>query len=145
MERRMEQRQRRRRNEAGLTLIEMLVVVTIIVMFAALVGPNLFKQTDKARVATCKTQIQNFEVAIAGYKLATGVFPTTDQGLQALLVKPAGVNNWDGPYLKKEIPLDQWGRPFVYKYPGDHGDEPDILSFGPDGQQGTADDVMSWK
>ncbi|MBI3473832.1 MAG: type II secretion system major pseudopilin GspG [Candidatus Solibacter usitatus] len=136
--------ERRRRAQAGLTLIEMLVVVTIIALFAALVGPQLFKQTDKARVVAAQTQIQNFETALGAYKLATGLFPSTEQGLQALRIKPANLNNWDGPYLKKDIPMDPWGRPYVYKYPGDHGDEPDIVSYGPDGQPGN-DDIVSWK
>ena len=127
---------RRSRTQAGVTLIEMLVVVTIIALFATLVLPNMFKQADKARVVAAQTQINNFELALAQYKLSTGVFPTTEQGLQALRVKPPNLTKWDGPYLKKDIPLDPWGRPYLYKYPGDHGEEPDLLSYGADGQPG---------
>ncbi|MGH9661355.1 MAG: type II secretion system major pseudopilin GspG [Bryobacteraceae bacterium] len=134
----------RRRKQAGVTLIEMLVVVTIIALFVTLVGPNIFKQTDKARVTATMTQINNFELALAQYKLATGLFPTSEQGLQALRAKPANVNQWDGPYLKKDIPVDPWGRPYIYKFPGEHGEEPDIMSLGPDGQP-SVDDVVSWK
>jgi general secretion pathway protein G len=139
---------RRARRRAGVTLIEMLVVVTIIAAFLALVGPSIFGQSDKARVVAAKNQIANFELAITQYKLATGTFPTTEQGLQALRVKPANVNQWDGPYLRKDIPPDPWGRPYVYKYPGDHGEEPDIISYGADGQpggDGINADIVSWK
>ena len=138
----------RTRRRAGITLIEMLVVVTIIALFAAVVGTTMFKKTDQARVTAAKLQISNFMDALGQYKLDTGVFPTTEQGLNALRVKPEGVNNWNGPYMPKDVPLDQWGHPFVYKYPGEHGDEPDILSYGADGQpggDGIAADVMSWK
>ncbi|MFN0166073.1 MAG: type II secretion system major pseudopilin GspG [Bryobacteraceae bacterium] len=139
---------RRRAAQAGITLIEMLVVVTIIALFATLVAPNLFKQADKARVTAAQTQMNNFEIALAQYKLSTGTFPTTEQGLQALRVKPANAQNWDGPYLKKEIPNDPWGRPYVYRFPGEHGDEPDLISYGADGQPGGESinaDVVSWK
>ncbi|MGH9721527.1 MAG: type II secretion system major pseudopilin GspG [Bryobacteraceae bacterium] len=140
----MKRHKNKRRCEAGVTLIEMLVVVAIIALFVTLVAPNIFKATDKARITAAQTQINNFELGLAQYKLSTGTFPTTDQGLNALRVKPANVLQWDGPYLKKEIPNDPWGRPYVYKFPGDHGDEPDIISYGPDGQPGN-DDIASWK
>jgi general secretion pathway protein G len=136
------------RRRAGITLIEMLVVVTIIALFAAVVGTTMFKKTDQARVTAAKLQISNFMDALGQYKLDTGVFPTTDQGLNALRVKPEGVNNWNGPYMPKDVPMDQWGHPFIYKYPGEHGDEPDIMSYGADGQQGgegISADILSWK
>lgn len=143
----MERKQRRAR-QAGVTLIEMLVVVTIIALFVTLVAPNIFKQGDKARVVAAKTQIANFELALGQYKMSTGVFPTTELGLNALRAKPANVNNWDGPYLRKEVPMDPWGNPYVYKFPGDHGDEPDLISYGADGQpggDGINADVVSWQ
>jgi general secretion pathway protein G len=139
---------RRNRLRAGVTLIEMLVVVTIIALFAAIVGPRLLGRADQSRVTAAKVQIQNFESALLQYKLDTGVFPTTDQGLRALREKPSGVENWRGPYLQKEIPKDPWGRDFTYKFPGEHGDEPDITSLGADGQPGGTDlnaDVVSWQ
>jgi general secretion pathway protein G len=86
--------------------------------------------------------------AIGTYKLDTSLFPTTEQGLNALRVRPEGVNGWNGPYLPQEVPTDPWGRPFVYKFPGDHGDEPDIISLGADGQPGGEDineDIVSWR
>ncbi len=137
-----------KRRQAGVTLIEMLVVVTIIALFATLVSTNLFKQSDRARVTAARAQINSFMTALGAYKLDTGLFPTTEQGLQALRVKPQGVNQWEGPYLPQEIPVDPWGRPYVYKYPGEHGDEPDIISYGADGQpggEGINGDVVSWK
>jgi general secretion pathway protein G len=130
------------------TLIEMLVVVTIIALFAALVAPKILGRADQARVTAARVQIENFQGALAQYKLDTGVFPNTDQGLKALRDKPSGVEQWRGPYLPKDVPPDPWGRPFVYKFPGDHGDEPDIVSLGADGQAGGADinaDIASWK
>jgi general secretion pathway protein G len=138
----------RKPRQAGVTLIEMLVVVTIIALFAMLVAPRFFKQTDAARVTLVRTQIDAFMTALGAYKLETGLFPTTEQGLAALRLRPQGVNGWNGPYLPKEIPVDPWGRPYIYKYPGEHGDEPEIISYGADGQpggEGIAADIVSWK
>ena len=140
--------QTRRRSNAGVTLIEMLVVVTIIALFATLVAPGMFKQGDKAKVVAARVQINNFEQALTQYKLNTGLFPTTEQGLEALRTKPANVTQWDGPYLRKDIPMDPWGHPYLYKFPGEHGDEPDIISYGADGQaggEGLSADIVSWK
>lgn len=144
----MNGRRRNNRARAGITLIEMLVVVTIIALFAALVAPRMLKQTDKARVVAARAQINSFMTALSTYKLDTGTYPTTEQGLQALRIKPAESNQWNGPYLPQDIPIDPWGRPYVYKYPGDHGDEPDVVSYGADGQtggDGLNADVLSWK
>jgi general secretion pathway protein G len=140
--------EKRRRSQSGLTLIEMLVVVTIIALFAALVAPRMLKQGDKARVTATRAQINSFMTAIGAYKLDTGLFPTTEQGLQALRERPANLTQWNGPYLPQEIPTDPWGHPYVYKFPGEHGDEPDIISYGADGQPGGTDiseDIVSWK
>jgi general secretion pathway protein G len=145
---RCEMRERRNRRRAGITLIEMLVVVTIIALFAALVAPVMFKQSDKARVTAARAQIESFMTALGSYKLDTGVVPSTEEGLQALRVKPANLDSWQGPYLPKEIPLDPWGHPYIYKYPGEHGDQPDIISYGADGQpggDGLNADILSWK
>jgi general secretion pathway protein G len=136
------------RRQAGVTLIEMLVVVTIIALFAALVAPRMLKRTDTARVVAARAQINSFMTALGAYKLDTGLFPTTEQGLQALRVGPPGVTQWQGPYLPQEIPVDPWGRAYVYKFPGEHGDEPDIISYGADGQsggEGIYGDILSWK
>ena len=140
--------QRRRRQQAGLTLIEMLVVVTIIAVFAAVVGPRVLQRADTAKKTAVRQQINSFNTALGAYKLDTSLFPSNEQGLNALRVKPEGVNGWQGPYLPQEVPTDPWGRPYVYKYPGEHGDEPDIISYGADGQPGGTDmkeDIVSWK
>jgi general secretion pathway protein G len=138
---------RRKKSQRGVTLIEMLVVVVIMGLFVALVGVNLFKKADDARRTAARVQIDSFMTTLGSYKLDTGTFPTTDQGLQALRVKPDAVDQWAGPYLTKEIPMDPWGHPYLYKYPGDHSDEPDLMSLGADGQaggEGNAADICSW-
>lgn len=138
----------RRRGERGVTLIEMLVVVTIISVFLLVVGPRLLGQGDKARVTAARQQINSFQQMLAAYKLDTGVFPSSEAGLKALREKPGNVNNWNGPYSSKEIPNDPWGNAYVYKYPGEHGDEPDITCLGADGQpggEGNNADIVSWK
>jgi general secretion pathway protein G len=137
----------RRKSQRGITLIEMLVVVVIIGLFVGLVGINMFKQADKAKVTAARANISTFMQALGLYKLDTGTYPTTEQGLQALRVKPEDMPQWAGPYLKADIPLDPWGRPYQYKYPGDHGDDPDVISLGADGQpggEGYNADVVSW-
>src|SRR5512141_2796998 len=98
----------RKRAQAGVTLIEMLVVVTIIGLFVALVGPSLFKRADEAKVTVTRSQIDNFMTALGTYKPDTGTFPTTEHGLQALRVRPADVNQWNGPYMPKDILKDAW-------------------------------------
>jgi general secretion pathway protein G len=138
----------KRNRRAGVTLIEMLVVVVIIAVFAAIVAPRLLNQGDKARVVAAKQQIENFQLALGQYHLDTGAYPSTEQGLAALRTQPTGVEQWHGPYLQKEIAADPWSHQYVYKYPGEHGDEPDILSYGADGQPGGTDlntDIVSWK
>jgi general secretion pathway protein G len=140
--------QRRRLRQAGLTLIEMLVVVTIIAVFAAVVGPKILQKADIAKKTAARQQINSLNTALGAYKLDTSLFPTNEQGLNALRLRPEGVNGWQGPYMAQEIPTDPWSRPYIYKYPGDHGDEPDIISYGADGQPGGVDmneDIVSWK
>ena len=126
----------RRRRQAGITLIEMLVVVTIIALFAAVVLTNMMPKLDKARRTAARTQVNGFMTALGTYKLDTGTYPTTEMGLRALREKPEAVNGWQGPYLQKDVPKDPWGNEYVYKYPGDHGDDPDVCSLGLDGKPG---------
>jgi general secretion pathway protein G len=138
---------RDRKNERGFTLIELLIVMIILGLLAALVAPRMFGKVGKSKQKAAQSQIALFETAIDTYRLDMGKFPGADQGLMALRIKPQGEENWDGPYLPKEIPLDPWGRPYEYRYPGEHGDY-DILSYGADGQMGGEDedaDVVNWK
>jgi general secretion pathway protein G len=126
----------------------MLVVVTIIGLFVALVGPKLFKQVDTAKITKAKADMEGLLGALGTYKIDNGNFPTTDQGLAALRVKPADATQWGGPYTDKDVPNDPWGHPYLYKFPGDHGDLPDIISYGADGQpggEGINADINSWQ
>lgn len=139
---------RKKNSRAGVTLIELLVVVTIIALFVAIAAPRLLQRGDQARVVAAKQQISDLQLALGQYKLDTGMFPSQEQGLNALRVKPSGVDQWHGPYLTKDLGPDPWGHAYVYKYPGDHGDEPDIICYGADGQPGGTDlnaDIVSWK
>ncbi len=138
----------KRSKQSGVTLIEMLVVVTIIALFAAIVAPRMLSRGDAARKTAARAQINSFMTALGAYKLDTGLFPTTEQGLNALRSKPQGLNNWQGPYLPQEIPNDPWGTAYFYKFPGEHGDEPDLISYGADkqpGGDGINADIESWK
>jgi general secretion pathway protein G len=131
----------------GFTLIELLIVMVILGLLAALVGPRFFGQERKARQKAAKGQIALFEAALDTYRLDVGSYPDTDQGLEALRTRPDGLDRWDGPYLKKDIPRDPWGNPYVYESPSEHGDYA-ILSHGADGEEGGEDeneDVTSWK
>jgi general secretion pathway protein G len=138
---------RRLRTQSGVTLIEMLVVVTIIALFAAIVAPRMLGRADAARRTAARAQINSFMTALGAYKLDTGMYPATEVGLNALRVRPENLPQWNGPYLPQDIPADPWARPYLYKYPGDHGDEPDIVSLGGDGQPGgeaNNADIVSW-
>src|SRR3954452_20655350 len=145
----LELRQRHRRaKQAGVALIEMLVLLTTIALFAALVAPRMLGRADAARVTAARSQINSFMTALGAYKLDTSTYPSTEMGLATLRVKPQNVPLWNGPYLPQEVPLDPWQRPYIYKYPGEHGDEPDLISYGADGQpggEGANADIVSWK
>ncbi len=133
-------------NARGFTLIEMVAVVIIIGLLAALVGPRLFGKVTKSKQAAAQAQIEMFGVALDSFRLDIGRYPTTDESLNVLQVNP-GLDRWDGPYLKKDIPADPWGAPYSYASPGEHG-EYDLVSFGADrasGGEGENADVVSWK
>jgi len=116
-------------------LLELLVVGAIIGLLAGYVAPRYFGQIGKSEVNTAKAQIDALEKALDQYRLDVGRYPTTEMGLSALVTRPANEPKWSGPYLKKAVPLDPWGKPYLYKMPGDHG-EFDLLSYGKDGQRG---------
>ncbi|MFI4941123.1 MAG: type II secretion system major pseudopilin GspG [Burkholderiales bacterium] len=126
----------RRARQSGFTLLELLVVIVIIGMLAAYVGPKYFAQLGKSEITIAKAQIEGFEKALDTFRLDVGRYPTGEEGLAALFVKPAeNADNWNGPYLKKNIPLDPWHHPYVYRSPGSRGPY-DIISYGKDGQPG---------
>ena len=143
---------RRIRCKAGFTLIEVMVVIIILGLLAAIVMPRLVGQTDKARYEQAKIQMRILEDALKRYKLENGHFPTTGQGLQALVQKPSSPpvpRDWpEGGYLDKpEVPMDPWGNEFIYVSPGQHGPDYDIMSLGADGVEGGEGydkDVQSW-
>lgn len=119
----------------GFTLLELLVVIVIIGLLAAYVGPRYFAQLGKSERGTAKAQIEGLGRALDTYRLDTGRYPTTEQGLKALVVKPNDESKWNGPYLQKSVPDDPWGHPYVYRSPGQGGDF-DLLSYAKDGQSG---------
>jgi general secretion pathway protein G len=135
------------RKEAGFSLIELLIVMVILGLLAGLVAPKMFGKTEKAKQKAAQAQIAYFESALDTYRLDVGKFPSVEQGLRALRVNPDESEKWEGPYLPKEIPLDPWGNPYVYKYPGEHGYY-DLISYGADGLpggEGENTDIVNWK
>ncbi len=145
----MEQINKPRRSIArlrGFTLLELLVVMVIIGLLAGYVGPRLFSQIGKSETKAARAQINALESALDQYRLDTGRYPSTEQGLAALVTKPANEARWAGPYLRKNIPDDPWGKPYLYKQPGERG-EFDLFSYGKDGAPGgtgDAADVTNW-
>lgn len=130
----------------GFTLIELLVVISIIAMLAALVGPRLFPKLGKGKQAAAKAQIELLGQALDQFRLDVGRYPTTEEGLHCLVSNP-GIENWDGSYLKKGLPMDPWGKTFHYQCPGSHA-EYDLFSYGRDGTQGGEGedrDIASWE
>ncbi|MFI5310244.1 MAG: type II secretion system major pseudopilin GspG [Gemmatimonadales bacterium] len=135
----------------GFTLIEILVVIVVIAILATLVAPNVFQHVGAAKSATAKSQIEMLGAALDAYRLDNGAYPTTQQGLGALWEKPTldPPANWRGPYLRKPVPPDPWGRPYLFAFPGQQNPLGyDLLSFGADGKpggEGEDADILSWK
>src|SRR5918992_5775496 len=130
----------------GFTLLELLVVIAIIGLLAGYVAPRYFSQVGKSEVSVAKSQIDALEKALDQFRLDTGRYPTTEQGLAALATRPANESKWNGPYLRKGVPLDPWDRPYIYRQPGEHG-EYDVFSYGKDGAPGgtgEAADITNW-
>lgn len=136
----------------GLTLIEILVVIVVLGVLAALVAPNVFKHVGASKEAAARSQIEMLGAALDAYRLDNDVYPTTAQGLEALRREPMTApvpRDWNGPYLRKEVPPDPWDRPYVYRYPG--VENPlgyDLLSYGRDGEEGGEGedaDIKGWE
>jgi general secretion pathway protein G len=119
----------------GFTLLELLVVVAIIGLLAGYVAPRYFGQVGRSEVNAAKAQIDALEKALDQYRLDTGTYPSNELGLNALVTRPPNEAKWNGPYLRKGVPLDPWGKPYLYKMPGEKG-EYDLISYGKDGQPG---------
>lgn len=136
----------------GFTLVEILVVIIVIALLATLVAPNVFRHVGRAKDTTARAQVELLSAAVEAYRLDNDRFPTTEQGLAALRTPPTlepRPRTWRGPYLRREVPVDPWGRPYIYRSPGTVNREGyDLLTLGRDGQEGGEDedaDVMSWK
>ena len=121
--------------QQGFTLLELLVVIVIIGLLAGYVAPKYFSQVGKSEIQVARAQIESLEKALDQYRLDTRHYPTAEQGLEALVSKPSNEANWSGPYLKKAVPNDPWGHPYVYRVPGSKG-EFDLYSLGRDGKPG---------
>jgi general secretion pathway protein G len=144
---RSRQKSVRRFAEQGFTLIEMLVVISIIALIMSLVGPRVLNFLGESKVKAARIQIEGLTSALDLYALDTGQYPSSSDGLEALMQRPGSVASWSGPYLKGNVvPKDPWGKPYIYRAPGQHGAY-DILSYGADGQEGgtgAAADITSW-
>ncbi len=136
-------RGRRTARTPGFTLIELMLVLVILATLATIVAPRLTGQSQKAKITATRTQISQFEVALDAFEIDMGRYPTTSEGLRALVEKPASDSeNWTQPYLKQNVPLDPWKNEYVYRYPGQYNkDGYDLYSFGPDGKLGGDDDI----
>jgi len=134
------------RRRSGFTLIELLLVLVILATLAALVVPKFAGRTEQAKVTRAKTDISRLETALDAFEVDNGRYPTTEEGLMVLYRQPAGLETWRGPYIKRGVPKDPWGRQYIYVYPGRHNTQGyDLYSVGPDGQEGTEDDIVNWE
>lgn len=137
-----------RRGEQGFTLVELLIVMAILVLLAGIVAPRVMGYLGSSRVKAAKVQIQSLATSLELYRLDTGRYPRSSEGLIALVQKPAGAKNWNGPYIQsRTTPTDPWGAPFIYRSPGKHGAF-EIISLGADGKNdgdGENQDVTSWQ
>jgi general secretion pathway protein G len=133
-----------RKSEKGFSLIELIVVLVILGLLAAVVAPNVYNKLAKGKDQIARIQIKELEGALQLFLFDMGRYPTSSEGLDALVRNPGNLDAWRGPYLAKDVPKDPWGKPYTYRCPGMHGDY-DLLSFGPDGNEGGDDDICSWK
>lgn len=132
------------RSEKGWTLVELIVVLVILGLLIAVVGPKVYDRVLKSRDQIAKIQISEFDGALQLFMLDVGRLPLSSEGLEVLVQNPGNLDTWKGPYLKKAVPMDPWGKPYAYRSPGLHG-EYDLYSLGADGTEGNEDDVCSWE
>ncbi len=129
----------------GFTLVEMLLVLVILAVLAAVVIPKFSGRSEQAKVTAAKSEINSFELALDAFEVDNGFYPQGSAGLSALVEQPSNAQNWKGPYLKKNVPLDPWGNAYVYVYPGKNNPSGyDLMSPGPDGRSGGGDDINNW-
>jgi general secretion pathway protein G len=134
--------------QAGFTLVELLVVLAILGLLAAIATPQVLKHLSGAKTKTAALEVKNLSTALEMFRIDTGRFPTQQEGLEALVRPVPGVERWNGPYLQKPtVPADPWGSPYLYRYPGQHGGEFDLYSLGADkaeGGTGENQDITNW-
>ena len=134
-----------RRGRRAFSLIELLLVLVILAILAAVVVPKVTGRSEDARKAAAQTDIAQLDAALDQFEMSAGRFPTNDEGLGALVAPPGDVKEWKGPYIKKGVPKDPWGNPYVYRYPGTMNPTGyDLLSMGTDGREGGGDDIGNW-
>lgn len=146
MKTKMTERRWDRGTRGGFTLVELLLVLVILGTLAAIVLPKFAGRTEQARITAARTQLAAFATALDAFEVDNGYYPKGSDGLKDLIIQPRDAPNWKGPYLRQnEIPLDPWGRPYIYECPGRHNPNGyDLMSMGPDGQPNTDDDITNW-
>jgi len=141
----MKHAQMSRRLVGAFTLIELLLVLVILTTLAALVVPRFTKRSEQAKITAARADIANIEVGLDAFEVDCGRYPSSEEGIKALLEQPSNADNWHGEYLKRGMPKDPWSAPYIYRCPGQHNTNGyDLFSCGPDGQEGTADDIDNW-
>lgn len=129
----------------GFTLVELLLVLVILAVLAVVVVPKFTGRSQQARITAAQTDIANLELAFDSFEIDCSRYPTTEEGLEAIVQQPADLKGWHGAYLKRGVPTDPWGNPYVYRCPGRHNiNGYDLCSFGPDGREGGGDDIDNW-